>query len=355
MNFSDQDFYIHDFTKYNTSEVEANLDYTMDNFFVFLRDQMGRVQDLSVKEASDLYIEEHKLELGQMTFLRHGLSFLTTNSDTKIKRIGNYLLRGNIGKDIETSMIAEGYIKLLEPYAEDIPIKLNTIAVEVSYDKYGARVKDKNNNVHTADFVIVTVPLSLLKADKISFNPPLSIAKKNAIQSLGVFDMNKIIVEFKSKFWGDNDFLTMLYSEKEFVYSFAVNYHKVIGKNVLIFMVSGKDIEYLEDKPHYIIKEEIVELLKKYFPAKKEEIVITQFEMTNWRKDEFALGSFSELEADPKLRKVLGTLEGRVILAGEHTSVDWNTFVYGAFTSGIKAAEIIIDNYDKYTQMRDDI
>ena len=54
-----------------------------------------------------------------------------------------------------------------------------------------------------ADVVVMTVPLGVLKTGAIAFEPPLPAAKQAAIEGLGFGLLNKVVVTFKTVFWGD--------------------------------------------------------------------------------------------------------------------------------------------------------
>lgn len=83
---------------------------------------------------------------------------------------------------------------------------------------------DKNGQVYTADYALITVPLGCLKKNTIIFVPELSAEKKNAIKNMNYGLMNKVIVEFSEKFWDENNLIRVL---NDFVsnYSWMVNYY----------------------------------------------------------------------------------------------------------------------------------
>jgi Flavin containing amine oxidoreductase len=66
-----------------------------------------------------------------------------------------------------------------------VPILYNSPAARVHYGTSGVTVVTTQGRAITADACIVTVPLGVLKANKIDFFPPLPKAKANAIKRLG--------------------------------------------------------------------------------------------------------------------------------------------------------------------------
>jgi len=55
--------------------------------------------------------------------------------------------------------------------------------------------------MYKASYVIITVPLGILKKEMIEFWPSLPDSKKIAINNLGFGLMNKIFIEFQEQFW----------------------------------------------------------------------------------------------------------------------------------------------------------
>lgn len=56
---------------------------------------------------------------------------------------------------------------------------------------------------HSADAVIVTLPLGVLKAGTVRFDPVLPAWKTDAIRRLGVGHLEKVALRFSDVFWDD--------------------------------------------------------------------------------------------------------------------------------------------------------
>ena len=61
---------------------------------------------------------------------------------------------------------------------------------------------------------------------------------------------------------------------------------------------------------------------------------------TSWEDDPLAGGGYAVFspDFDPQLRDLLRRPAGRVLFAGEHTSLDWQGYMNGAIDSGLRAA-----------------
>ncbi len=61
---------------------------------------------------------------------------------------------------------------------------------------------------YSADAVVVTLPLGILKAGDVEFEPSLPLWKRNAISGIGYGLLNKIFLKFPRVFWDiSNDYV----------------------------------------------------------------------------------------------------------------------------------------------------
>lgn len=108
----------------------------------------------------------------------------------------------------------------------------------------------ENGKTFIADAAIIAVPLGVLKANRISFEPKLPDWKEAAIAELGVGLENKIILHFENVFWSNVEFLGVV-ADTSYGCSYFLNLHKAASHPVLVYMPSGrlaKDIEKMSDE-----------------------------------------------------------------------------------------------------------
>jgi monoamine oxidase len=62
--------------------------------------------------------------------------------------------------------------------------------------------------------------------------------------------------------------------------------------------------------------------------------------MVIWEEDPWVRGGYAYFHAghDPNLRRWLARPFGRILFAGEHTSLKWQGYMNGAVESGLRAA-----------------
>jgi polyamine oxidase len=107
-----------------------------------------------------------------------------------------------------------------------------------------------NGKTFIADAAIAAVPLGVLKAKRISFEPKLPDCKEAAIAELGVGLDYKIILHFENVFWPNVEFFGLV-ADTSYGCSYFLNLHKAAHHPVLVYMPSGrlaKDIEKMSDE-----------------------------------------------------------------------------------------------------------
>lgn len=98
------------------------------------------------------------------------------------------------------AVIAEGYDRLLPELAGDYTLLTGHVVQRVALDG-GIRLGFANGAEARHDAVVVTVPLGVLQAGRIVFDPPLPDTKQEAIASLGMGVLDKLYLQFDAPFW----------------------------------------------------------------------------------------------------------------------------------------------------------
>lgn len=235
-------------------------------------------------------------------------------------------------------LMTQGYYPVIDALAKGIDIRLNHRVTKISSGLDKVKVTVDNGMDFIADAAIITVPLGVLKANLIEFEPKLPDWKMNAISDLGVGNENKIALRFPNVFWPDVELLGMV-APTSFSCGYFLNLHKAIGHPVLVYMAAGRfayDLEKLSDEAavNFVMLQ-----LKKMFPNATEPV---QYLVSCWGTDPHSLGCYSyDLVGKPsdvydRLRAPVGNL----FFAGEAvSSEDHQGSVHGAYSSGIMAGE----------------
>jgi monoamine oxidase len=148
--------------------------------------------------------------------------------------------------------------------------------------------------------VVITVPHGYLKKNLIKFIPELSQDKQEAIQKIDFLKINKLFLEFETKFWGDEDYIVFLDMNLELGFKNFFNYNKVTGKNVLFSFMWDEVYESIKNKSEEELKEMIMKVL---IPTYGENVKIKKVYLTKWNDDPFTYGAHSDPLAPAYLRE----------------------------------------------------
>ncbi|MGV6838727.1 MAG: FAD-dependent oxidoreductase [Planktomarina sp.] len=95
----------------------------------------------------------------------------------------------------------DGYGQVLQSLSQGLDMRLNTQIQAITMMENIAHVQDVEGLEHSADAVLVTVPLGVLKNDGIVFEPPLPPQKQRAIDDIGFGLLDKLYLQFDHVFW----------------------------------------------------------------------------------------------------------------------------------------------------------
>ena len=228
-----------------------------------------------------------------------------------------------------------GYVQLSRHLAQGLTIKQGTEVTRIAHG--GAQVRiDTSQGTVTADRVIVTVPLGVLKAGAIEFDPPLPASKRRAIERLGFGLLNKVVVMFDEPFWPKSRPMIGLIGADEPVTD-LVNGLVFAGQPLLVGLRGGEAAwsrESLSDE------EAVGELLTALDAPEPTGALVTR-----WAADPYARGSYSFIAvgSSPDDVHALGEpVSERLMFAGEATNPEFFGTVHGAYMSGMREAERII-------------
>lgn len=239
----------------------------------------------------------------------------------------------------------DGMDQLTEYLARGLDVRLEHTATSVAHNGNGVRVRVEGPNGEeslTADRVILTLPLGVLKAGQVGFDPGLPEGKRQAIGRLGNGRLEKLFLRFDEVFWGDAEVLVHLGTESgTWFHWFAAQ--RVLGAPILICRNGGRAARFLEEMGKEETVEHAMASIRKMFRKAPDPV---EHLITDWVADPFARGSFSytAVGATDQDRTVLAEpIEGQVFFAGEATEIEHSATVHGAMLSGLREAARILE------------
>lgn len=308
-----------------------------------------------------------------------------TMEEVDLLEMGSYaeLQGGNIS-------LPQGYSAILEPVARHIPkncIRLNHVVTNIRWDNTDSDATDSDDSDRTvirntsndwpievscengktfrAEKLICTLPLGVLKEKaRTIFQPSLPAYKLDSIDRIMFGTVDKIFLEYERPFlnpgisevmllWDDRGLseaekqdLSKTWFRK--IYSFSK-----VSDTLLLGWISGKAAEYMERLGTEEVAEACTSILRRFLndpfvPVPKRCV------RTSWKLQPYSRGSYTAMAvgaAQIDIETIVEPLRShddptnvRVTFAGEHTHSSFYSTVHGAYLTGRRAAQTILES-----------
>jgi monoamine oxidase len=240
-------------------------------------------------------------------------------------------------------LFPQGYEQIARGLARNLDVRLNHLVRAVDFSKTEVRVSS-NGGVFSANHVIVTLPLGVLKRGGVRFTPQLPQAKRDAITQLGMGLLNKVYLRFPRRFWGDNEELLGYIAERKGEWAEWLNVAAYSDEPVLLGFNAGTYAQQLETLSDTQTVGAAMAVLRRIYgintPEPEDSLI------TRWAADPYALGAYSYTAVGTSADEYSTLAEPvaeRLFFAGEATHRDYPATVHGALLSGERAAKEIIE------------
>jgi len=177
-------------------------------------------------------------------------------------------------------------------------IQFNAPVSAIDYSGNKVIVTTANGETHTADRVLVTVSIGVLKSEMISFTPEMNKAKKAAIEAITFHPGIKVALKFSEKFYPDFVNYTEEDGEKGF---YDMAFKKDAQSNVLAFLCTGSGTEKYYDLGS---EEEIISSLlydlDQMFDGKASASYSGAYILENWGQYQYTQGTWTTAAQEKK-------------------------------------------------------
>jgi polyamine oxidase len=241
-----------------------------------------------------------------------------------------------------------GYRRLVRALAAGTDVRLGHRVTRVERGARGVAVHctaGRRTRVFRGSHVLVTVPLGVLKAGTIRFDPPLPAAKRRAIERIGFGAFEKVAVAFPEPFWTAQGSTHLIHvAESGFGFPLTIDLQRFAGVPALVALNAGAFARALAGGPAAGARDQFLAVLRRAYgdgvPAP------TAWTATGWATDPFSRGSYSAtvLGTRPDDRLALAApAGGRVLFAGEATNLDGRpSTTDGALSTGLREAKRLL-------------
>eukprot|EP00002_Diphylleia_rotans_P015020 TRINITY_DN2909_c0_g2_i8.p1 TRINITY_DN2909_c0_g2~~TRINITY_DN2909_c0_g2_i8.p1 ORF type:complete len:512 (-),score=89.47 TRINITY_DN2909_c0_g2_i8:2670-4205(-) len=261
----------------------------------------------------------------------------------------------------EDRLVPDGYGQFVDrmidrtkaALGKEFEIHLSTEVTHVIVDpqapaEHRVCVKTASGKTFRAQRVIVTVPLGVLKANVITFEPALPKAKTDAISRLGYGLLDKVFIEFPHRFWPEDMRLFGNLVDEEIVFPYTMSYEPLCGKPILLFFISCDFAEKVEVSSEKETIQNILIILRNAFGKEKVPDPVSHF-ITKWRQDPYSRGSYTHITADSSpddCHEISQPIGREIFFAGESACKEGYGTVHGAYLSGVQVVEQVIKSME---------
>lgn len=211
-------------------------------------------------------------------------------------------------------------------------ILLNTVVSKIDYSQATIVITDSNGATYTADKVIVTVPISILKSGDIEFIPALPDEKISAFSKIGMDAGMKVFLKFSTTFFDQNIIggaICAAYADE--------SVGKAQNDHVLLAFVMGEQAEYLNALGNdSAITNALLQELDSMYNGQATATFVSSH-VQNWTSKPFIKGaySYSTIGMGDARKTASQAINEKVYFAGEAMNLNGHhQTVHGAVESG---------------------
>lgn len=342
INPASADYYVLDTIAQSEADLDADADFITGTTFVEQATSYSGT-DISVKQKAD----NDGIPQRVRSFInaQTGNEYGTDYSLLSIKGITEEDQLWTAG-DNNYALANRSYTSVLEEKFSNAwnKVQLNTAITKIEYNANSITLTDQNNQQYSCDKLIITVPLSILKNNSITFIPQLPNEKLDAIQNIGMGAGMKIILKFNNRFWANN--LGSLFGNG----TVPEYWYPSLGKGntpVLTAFVMGTKAEYLGSLGNNAIQTVLAEL-DSFFGNNAASTNFADGYIMNWTNEPYIKGaySFPTVNGGISKREALARkINNNLFFAGEATHTEGHSAtVHGAIETGYRAVKELIDS-----------
>ena len=236
----------------------------------------------------------------------------------------------------------DGFDVLATRLADGLDVRLGQVVTRVRWSTDGVVALCGDRAVR-AGRAIVTVPVGVLRSGALTIEPPLPEPLAGALDRLEMNSFEKVFLRFRERFWAPDVYAIRRQGPAAAWWHSWYDLTRLHGVPTLLTFAAGPCAQAIRDWSDEAVAESVLAALREIHPDA--EITPTAVEVTHWRDDPFARGSYAYMTvgATTDDHDVLATPVGGVLhLAGEATWTEDPATVTAALRSGHRAAESVL-------------
>lgn len=238
-------------------------------------------------------------------------------------------------------LITNGYDKVTNFLANGLEVHLNEPVEAIDYSQHKVSVRSAMNT-YEVDYVVIAVPLGVLKRGGIAFSPVFPPDKLEAIRMGQMGHVNKFLLLWEKPFWDEKVQCLGFTPETKGKFNYFLNLKKINGANALMTFAFGDYALQTEQMSDQAVVQEIMGHLRTIYGVGIPHPVALR--RTQWGSDVYTGGAYTFVAngtSSSNFDSLAKSLENKVFFAGEHTHRTYRGTTHGAYLSGLREADKI--------------
>jgi monoamine oxidase len=237
-----------------------------------------------------------------------------------------------------------GYRRLLAPLAAGLRIRLRTGVTAIRVTADGVEVRDETGGMERASHVVVTVPLGVVHAGAIAFDPPLDGTRLRALGGLAPGRFEKVALAVEDDAARVVPSVFAMPSDGRPAPAVLINLAPFTGSRTLVALAIADGAPVLSDErgPAPDAVERVLAMTEDVSGLRLRPAAVA---ISTWAADPWARGAYSyrrpgSAPGDPD--RIAEPHAGRVLFAGEATTGARMGYADGALATGLREARRLL-------------
>ena len=230
--------------------------------------------------------------------------------------------------------LASGLARIL---GDRVHLQTRVLAISQTRDKVRVRLRTGNGaeSDMTADYLVCAIPATMLR--DIPCDPPLPPEQREAVLRLKYGRATRTVLQFERRFWHQRGRLKAFGTDLPIGAVWDGNEEQP-GPYGLLSLLAGGSASV--ETQHLIAHGGVDRLVRALEWLGADESPVRASRTISWEEDPWTRGGYAYFDPtyNPAWRLWLAKHHGRMLFAGEHTSVQWQGYMNGAVESGLRAA-----------------
>lgn len=224
---------------------------------------------------------------------------------------------------------------LVERFRGDVIMQTTVRAIRQDVDGVTVAIEDQGGRSELAgDFCVAALPASTLR--EVHFDPALPPEQTHAIATLKYGDATRLLLQFQTAFWRRRGRARAYGSDLPTCAVWDASEDQKARSGILTFLAGGQASRAIGQ----ILTAEGERGVIDRIGWLGKPTALLAMKAVTWEDDPWSRGGYAVFDPSygPHLRAWLARPAGRIVFAGEHTSLRWQGYMNGAIESGQRAA-----------------